>query len=90
MTLNLLDILMISAIVWLPVLIVFIFYSRMREKRRIHEANWIESEGSRPAIFNVDVIYKNGKMRKNVSAKELNWDKFISNPILKYCVSQKI
>jgi hypothetical protein len=44
----------------------------------------MQNEGSRPALFKVDVVLKNGQLKKYVSAKALDWDLFVENPIVKY------
>jgi hypothetical protein len=84
MNLTLVDIIVIASIVWLPFVLKWYGSQRSKEKHEIESGEWIQNEGSRPALFNVDVVLKNGQLKKYVSAKALNWDLFAENPIVKY------
>lgn len=84
MNLTLIDIITVASIVWLPFIIKWCVSQRAKDKYEIENGEWIQNEGSRPAIFNVDVVLKNGQLKRYVSAKDVNWDLFIRNPIIKY------
>ncbi len=83
-TLTFMDILIIASIVWLPIIFQWCLSQRAKDKSEIENGKWDKNTGSRPALFNVDVVFKNGQLRKYVSAKGLNWDLLAKNPIVKY------
>ena len=84
MTLNLLDIAVIFLIFWGPI---FVFW-RIHEYRKtlniINSDGWQENSGSRPALFHADIVLKNGKVKWNVSPKDVNWDRYLKNPVVKF------
>ncbi|EPJ0021457.1 hypothetical protein ACTBJ2_004514 [Vibrio parahaemolyticus] len=84
MTLTLIDIITIASIVWLPFIIKWYLSQRAKDKSEIENGEWIQNKGSRPAIFNVDIVLKNGQLKKYVSAKSVNWDLLAKNPVVKY------
>lgn len=84
------DFAVIALIFWGPVMVAWLLHERKKRLKVINESGWIESKGVRPAMFNVDVVYKNGRSKWKVSAKALNWDAYCNNPILKYRMYQKV
>lgn len=85
MNLTVIDLLVIASLVWSPNLVRYYFSEKKRKLTVISQGQWIENNGKRPALFNVDVVYSNGNLRERVSAKTLCWDKYSSdNPIVRY------
>lgn len=84
MNLTFIDVIAVASMVWLPFVIKWYVSQRAMEKNEIENGEWIQNEGTRPAIFNVDVVLKNGQLKRYVSAKAVNWDLYVRNPIVKY------
>ena len=84
------EIAVIFILFWGPVFGSYLYKCRQAKKNAIKSDTWTENTGSRPALFNVDVVYKNGKSAWAVSAKSIEWDLYSDNPVLKFRKKQDI
>lgn len=84
MSLTVVDLFIIALIVWIPSIVKWYFALKTREREEIKNGTWESNTGKRPALFHVDVVLKDGKLKRNVAPKGLNWDLYVKNPIVKY------
>ena len=90
-TLNIADIVIIFTVFWGPVLLLFILNEVKKQHTAIRNGTWCKNDGIQPALFNVDVVFENGKSKWNVPAKSLNWKlRATSNPIRKFRIAEAI
>ncbi len=70
--------------IFLGTLFVLLLRERQKNLREVEPENWKNNTGKQPALFNVDVIYKNGKRKDYEPAKKLDWSLEVENPIIGY------
>lgn len=78
-----------NTVLFTGVVVYLVLTGWTRRKNLKDSESWDENTGKQPVLFNVDVVYANGKMNSYVPAKHLNWSTDQRNPIIRFRKSVK-
>lgn len=56
----------------------------LQKQRALCSHGWTYNAGVQPPLFNVDIVFMDGKAKWSVKAKELEWSKLATRPIRKF------